>query len=421
MKSIKLAITLMLTGAMLLAVAGCGTAAAADFLVLKKNPAAVERAALYDDKLEADTDRVLAKVDAFSADLLTSLPRDASITSPMSLYMALLNLRLGITGGETANKLDALMRPEGMNDDDYMAAIRELVARYADTSEKEVRVEMSQLVVAAEDPDITWNDAYLKRVEPLLTDAGSLDFTKQKQAMKSLNSWADERTNGLIPQIFKSPDEVDPETRMMILNAIYFNGKWEKEFDNRPLRDMFKGTDGESEIDFMQVTNDFLYGEIDGVQIVNIPYLGGADMQVALGPEDMPLEQVADILFAQPQDTLNLREGYLLMPTFELESQMTLNDTLKSMGLEAMFVDLGPNDFFEQPRDLKIAQAIQNVFIKVDRKGTEAAAVTRLETKNAAMMPPEENEPFEMIVNRPFVFRVAYQGMTLFAGIIKNL
>lgn len=396
-----------------------GQQASLDFLAQAREREAVNRdLSLSDPELAGAVTAVIDRLNAFSVDLLKSLPRGEQITSPLSLYFALVNLRMGMQG-ESRVYIDNVLKPDDLSDALYEKALQWLAAELSASDEfQDMVLEMSQLVVAQE--GLTWNEAYLQRVKPLLTDAGSLDFqNRPDDAVRMLNAWANDRTRGLIPEIFDGPDSLDPNTVLMLLNAIYFKGQWHTEF-NEERDDVFYGADGEKTMPFMDVKDRFAYGEKDGIQYIEVPYYGGAFMQIALGGEDSDINDVAEHLFALADGDLNSRDGYLKMPAFQIKSEMDLQDSLMKMGLGELFDSLGETDYFTETEGLYVGKAKQLINLKVNSKGTEAAAVTVIEVDESAIVVDDEQEPFEMIVNRPFAFRVIYQGMPLFCGTVTR-
>jgi len=69
-----------------------------------------------------------------------------------------------------------------------------------------------------------------------------------------------------------------------------------------------------------------------------------------------------------------------------------------------------------------ISEVRQKAFVEVNEEGTEAAAVTEIALEAGAMPEMNPQKPFEMIVNRPFLFAIvdARSEMILFMGVIFN-
>ena len=56
----------------------------------------------------------------------------------------------------------------------------------------------------------------------------SVDFSNATSALRKINGWCSLNTNGLIPSIL---DKLPADTYAVLMNALYFKGKWEKKFD----------------------------------------------------------------------------------------------------------------------------------------------------------------------------------------------
>ncbi len=113
-------------------------------------------------------------------------------------------------------------------------------------------------------------------------------------------------------------------------------------------------------------------------------------------------------------------DGVVVLPKFKLENSFELNQPLESLGMKTAF-DQTKADFsgmFSDPHN--ISEVRQKAFVEVNEEGTEAAAVTAVGIATSAieMNPPK---PFEMIVDRPFLFVIAdlRSQMILFMGIIS--
>jgi serine protease inhibitor len=114
-------------------------------------------------------------------------------------------------------------------------------------------------------------------------------------------------------------------------------------------------------------------------------------------------------------------EGFLVLPKFKIENNFKLNSTLQALGIKAAF-KANQADFsgmFNDPHYL--SKVRQKTFVEVNETGTEAAAVTVASGAYGSVVSPPK--PFEMIVNRPFLFAItdAQSGMILFMGIMNDL
>ena len=258
-------------------------------------------------------------------------------------------------------------------------------------------------------------------------NAINVDFSSP-EAVDAVNKWASENTEGLITEIVK---ELDPETLCAIANAIYFSDRWDWEFNSDSTReDVFHSPSGDSTAQFMYRQGDMLpYYEDEQVQAMPMRFKTGGGMLIIL-PRD---GNATGLLSSMTNERFNgifkdmiSRTGELLLPRFSIEGDaMPLNDTLSAMGIP-LFDGETPliTGLIEQDIPLFLSQAVHKALIKVDEKGTTAAAVTVMVAAGAAM--PEPTEPFVMNCNKPFVFVLygdTYDGgaQVLFTGMVNNV
>ena len=109
--------------------------------------------------------------------------------------------------------------------------------------------------------------------------------------VKSVNDWCNTQTRGMIPQMV---DEIDPNTLLTALNAVYFESQWSDTFDanGTRLKD-FTLADGTSvKLPLMHQKHLFCYGEGKGFAMLTMPYTDGCSMVVLLPDEDSSLDRL---------------------------------------------------------------------------------------------------------------------------------
>jgi serpin B len=140
---------------------------------------------------------------------------------------------------------------------------------------------------------------------------------------------------------------------------------------------------------------------------VQLPYVGGLRMEVFLPATNSSPQKLLDSFKIRGNWQNNIqpgfhdRKGTLVLPKFKMEYAVGLNDPLKALGMKRAFGD--DADFSAMADEpLFISEVKQKSFVEVDEKGTEASAVTTVTMEGMAIMKPVK--PFEMIVDRPFLF-----------------
>ena len=104
--------------------------------------------------------------------------------------------------------------------------------------------------------------------------AKELDFKKKtEEARREINDWVSAKTNGKINDLLQA---LDPETQMVITNAVYFNAEWRKKFPKSATEKekFYTDTGRAKDVDMMKQRDDFSYSEVDGVKAVMLPYKG---------------------------------------------------------------------------------------------------------------------------------------------------
>ena len=240
-----------------------------------------------------------------------------------------------------------------------------------------------------------------------------------------VNRWASENTRGRIPVVVGSLKQLAP---MVLMNAVYFKGLWEKPFKSEETKeDEFTLLDGKRKIvPMMRQSGKFQYCERGGAQIVRLPYRGGMSMSVVLPPKGMVFRKFcAELSSTVGTDwTLGMerRDGHLRLPRYQMESSVDLSGPLRAMEMKQVFdPGLAALDGISDRKPLFLMGVLQADFVEVNEKGTEAAAVTHL-TLGSALHPGPPPPPFEMIVDRSFVFAICddFTGTVIFLGAVVD-
>ncbi|NQX58118.1 serpin family protein [Paenibacillus qinlingensis] len=246
-----------------------------------------------------------------------------------------------------------------------------------------------------------------------------LDFNSPK-APDTINEWVNKNTNGKISKMLES---INPNEVLILMNAIYFNGGWKKEFQlSGTKEESFKLQDGSTkQVKMMAQTGSYEYLQEGGFQAIRLPYgEGQMDMLVILPGESSSLGALHDKLWADPDywnKSFHSSRGEIKLPRFKIEYSDMLNEPLKAMGMTLPF-DADHADFSgiaPVPPNLFISSVTHKTFIEVNEKGTEAAAITSVQMAGASA---PIDEPFQMTINRPFFFAIEDRqtGLWLFVG-----
>ncbi|CAF4522283.1 unnamed protein product [Rotaria sp. Silwood1] len=284
-------------------------------------------------------------------------------------------------------------------------------------------------------------EEYLKIVQnSFKADIKLEDFENERvQAVQRINAWVEQQTNNLIQDLLSIKD-VTPETRLIIINSIYFKGTWIKEFSKNLTNenaDFHEANDKISKIALMHQREKFAYAENNDlhVQIVHVPYKSeNKDVEfvftVILPNRGVELDVVEQKLASQPDLMQNLlnhqntrtEELHLYLPKFKMEATFELSDILQQLGMKDAFSNYKPNftgiASGNNNRDhLYISKVIHKAFIDVNEQGSEVAAATAvIIVSYGSINPPLQ--PIEFKADRPFLFfiRESRQNIVLFSG-----
>jgi serpin B len=212
---------------------------------------------------------------------------------------------------------------------------------------------------------------------------------------------------------------------MFLINAIYFNGTWKYRFDQeKTSRRPFHITpENTVEVATMTQKGDFPYTSNDLSSAIELPYGRGNYSMVFLLPlPEKSLDEVAEALtpenwqqWLDSFDTLN--DLTIYVPKFTFSYKKKLNDPLIDLGLDVAFSGNADFSGINPDIDLYISEVRHKTFIKVDEKGTEAAAVTSVEIRYTSAGPE-----YTFLLDRPFLFVIKekYTGAILFIGRVSN-
>ena len=336
--------------------------------------------------------------------------KDQALISPLSLEVALKMAAQGAKG-ET---LDEMLKALGESEPD----LEKMGERLKELKQAGV-VSASGLYTS---PGVTLEDAYLSALEQAL-DARY--FTQQGEALKpALDEWINEATQGLIKEY---PFEIDlgqgeSQWMVVLLNALSLKAKWEKPFVEAE-NGVFHGPDGDMEVPMLNQTTDYAYQQTeDGTQCVYLPYESGDLGMTLLLPGEDGLEALVKRLKEDPSPYLQTAAQptcavSLTMPTLDLSVENSLKQTLKAV-MPISFSDLADFSGMSAESKLGIGDVQQNVRLKVDEMGTEAAAATAVVLSPMSAM----LSSVQVCADRPYAFIISDPAgeNILFAGAIRN-
>jgi len=251
-----------------------------------------------------------------------------------------------------------------------------------------------------------------------------LDFIQETEKSRTtINDWVSDETEGRIVNLIPK-GTIDPSTRLVLTNAIYFNAAWQHPFNDSMTEDgpFYLLDGGQVTVPMMKQAESFDYSDGEGYQAIELRYDGGELSMVILLPDAGQFEAFEENLsnrkFSDIIDELQYTRVALTMPLFEFDSEFGLKNTLAAMGMPIAFSGNADFSGMTGNRGLAISDVIHKAFVAVDEEGTEAAAATAVAMEESEPPPPQ----VEVTVDRPFIFliRDIDTGAILFIGRVMN-
>ncbi|XP_021513450.1 serpin B9-like [Meriones unguiculatus] len=250
-----------------------------------------------------------------------------------------------------------------------------------------------------------------------------LSFAKDaEESRKHINTWVSKQTKGKIPELL-SEDSVDSQTRLVLVNATYFKGRWHRQFDIKSTREMlFKINEKEKRpVQMMCQEHTFKLAYVSEVQaqVLLLPYKGkDLNMLVLLPDDGVDLSQVENNLtfmklkaWTRPDFMKNTKVSVFL-PKFKLQEDYDMESVFQHLGIMNVFqegkVDLSG---MSPVKDLCVSKIVHQSVVEVNEEGTEAAA-----TLNAVNEKLCNTAVF--CADRPFLFFIRHNktNTILFCG-----
>uniref|UniRef100_A0A667WJ79 Serpin B6 n=1 Tax=Myripristis murdjan TaxID=586833 RepID=A0A667WJ79_9TELE len=250
----------------------------------------------------------------------------------------------------------------------------------------------------------------------------SVDFKASAETARiNINNWVEKQTQDKIKDLL-APGVVDSMTRLVLVNAIYFKGNWDRKFDadltkdneNKPVKMML----------FLHHSTFSVTVKTHCVgQILELPYKGKDLSMLIFLPYEMEddttgLEKLEKELtyekfveWTQPHKMYTV-EVDVGLPRFKMEESYNLKDILTRMGMVDAF-DVRMSDFsgMSPANDLVLSQVVHKAFVEVNEEGTKAAAATTSDIMLCCGIPT-------FIADHPFLFFIRHKPSmsVLFAG-----
>ncbi len=385
--------------------------------------------ALISPLLSLAEQKLVSGNNQFATELYTQLaPSDGNLFfSPYSVSSALAMTYAGARGATAEQMAGALHFPLAA---DKIAGAFNTLQLELNAIQRDGQIELAIANALYPQQGIKLDSAFTNQIESQFqAKVAPLDLVgNPKESATTINSWVADQTKGKISRII-SPDLLDPLTRLILVNAIYFKGNWETPFkkQNTSMQPFNLPDGSKTETPMMHRTGEISCAATEDLSLVDLPYSGGRlSMTILLPNHGIDIGAIESKLSASRIGELiaklEEREVQLAIPKFKIESLYELTQNLTALGMTAAF-DPQQADFsgiFESPEQLYIGMVIHKAFIEVNEEGTEAAAATAVGIRATAIREPKPPVLFK--ADRPFLFliRDRKSGSILFAGRLSD-
>jgi len=358
----------------------------------------------------------------FSVDILKQLAdgKKNVLVSPLSVSLALAMVANGASG-PTLTQMEQVLGG-GMPISDLNAALPGFVHGLPNTDGAKFHVANA----------LWYNESNGTVVDKdfLATTAGTYDASAHgapfdAQTVKDVNAWVKKNTDGMIPKII---DQLGPDQAMVLLNALAFDAKWARPYDEGRVRPgVFTDASGQK-LNVVYLTSKENSYLDDGKAIgFTKPYDNNSYRFVALLPN--PGVSVTDYVASLTGDTWLKTLGSAqetvvnaTLPEFSFDYSSSIKDALSAMGMTDAF---GPSADLSRMgtangQPLFISDVLHKTFIDVTPVGTRAGAATAAMAGMGAAPAPE---PKVVTLDRPFVFAIVdgKTNLPLFLGVVNTI
>jgi serpin B len=370
----------------------------------------------------------------FAVELFKTLPQGNVAASPASITIALAMTWTGAKGA-TADEIAKTLHFTG-DQPQVLSRWGQLQQSLVDPKRPfTLRLANRLFVDQHRDLDTVFFDINMKTFGARMD---AFDFKNQPDdARQKINTWVGKQTEDRIKNLLP-PQSITSATRLVVVNAIYFLADWATPFDPLATRPQafHVTTASAKQVPTMHRLGSYRYARDGGAALLELPYEGLPNDVVPAKPVDVAMYVLLpDAVDGLPAIEANLAgtvralQGKLTatqvavsLPKFTIDpaEPLQLQKSLEALGMKLAFTPSA--DFTGISKDkaepLFISGVMHKAFVKVDEKGTEAAAATAVAAPAGG--PPPRGTDF--IADHPFIFMIIDQstGLILFIGRVAD-
>jgi serpin B len=235
-----------------------------------------------------------------------------------------------------------------------------------------------------------------------------VDFVgRTEEARKTINTWVEKQTKDKIKELLQQ-GILDPDTRLVLTNAIYFKSNWQNPFNKKVTQEEAFAISANQKIRVPMMHHSADFGYLDGgsFEVLDLPYAGRElSMVVFLPKKGGGLAEFEKTLttakLAQWLAQLKPSKVDVALPKYKMTAEFNLNGVLSGMGMPTAFSRMADFSGMTASRDLFISEVVHKAYVDVHEEGTEAAAATGVVMATLVHFP---SRVFR--ADHPFVFMI---------------
>lgn len=339
------------------------------------------------------------------------------IISPLSLFTAL-NVAADGASGSTKEQMKSILGVTDYSQEKLCTSMNSLINYTVNSSEGPGSIKINNSLWIDKSFNVK-NDFISRSKKYYNADVFNQKLTAQS-TLYDMNRWINKSSGGLIQNPISN---IEKNTKLQIFNVLHFVGKWTHAFEeSKTKKDTFTTSLGENlTVDMMNDEHTLPYYEDDNVKACKFYYYNGSMMIL------LPKGNIDDFTSNLTADNISNYNSKLIpysvkvkLPRLNIGSERSLKSDLMSEGMTLPF-DASKAEFdnIKNTKDtLFISGILHECSVKLDEKGTEAAALTSIAMATSCM-PSKEIKEF--YVNKPFIFIIQKEpDLMLFIGKVEK-
>ncbi len=343
-----------------------------------------------------------------------------SLISPISVFSALAMVENGAKA-ETLKQMETCLGIELDKTNKFFKLYNDNLAK-----DEKQKLKIANSIWINDVKRLKVNQSFLQKNKDYY-DSDIFKIKFEENALAEINSWVKQKTDNMVPKIL---DKISKDAVIYLVNAVSFDADWEEKYEiERPLKADFMQEDYTTQKVELMPSDEHFYLENENSTGVIKYYKGEKYAFVALLPNmGITMDEYLDSLSGQKINDIikNRSEEKVItyIPKLEIEYSLSLNESLINMGMKDAF-NVNLADFTDmaisERGNIYINRVIHKTFIKIDEKGTKAAASTVVETADGCAI--QEIKPKVVRLDRPFLYMIydMENDLPVFMGTVMKI